>query len=75
MTQIERHLLEKLNFKLELFSELKVLTNSSLKQLSVINEESGEPNNNQLFDGIYLETSEIKATEIVYKFKEIYRYT
>ena len=67
MTQAETELLNKLTFNTELLTELKSLTKTELKQLPAINQETGDVLNDQVYNGIYAETSEEKAVEYVTK--------
>jgi predicted small lipoprotein YifL len=73
LTQPETDLLTKVKFKTELISELKDLTNSELKQLPAIDDETGEVLNDKFFDGVCTETTEEKAVEYVKKLKPKFR--
>ncbi len=73
LTQTEIELLKKIDFKTELLSELKDLTNQDFKQLPAIEEETGDILNDKFYNGVYTETTEEKGIEVVKKLKEKYR--
>ena len=73
LTQTETELLNKLNFKTELLTELKSLTKTDLKQLPAIDHETGEVLSDKFYNGIFSESTEEKAVEFVSKLKTKYR--
>jgi hypothetical protein len=73
LVQTEIDLLKKINFKTELISELKDLTNSEFKQLPAIDEETGDVLNDKFFDGVCSEITEEKAVDYVKKLKTKFR--
>ncbi len=73
LTQSEIELLKKMDFKTELLSELKDLTNQDFKQLPAIEEETGDVLNDKYYNGVYSETTEEKGIEFVKRLKEKYR--
>src|SRR5690606_4444536 len=74
LTQAETKLLNELNFKTELFAELKTLTKNELKQLPAIEQETGDVLSDDFYNGVFSETTEEKAIQFVKslkpKFKE-----
>ncbi|MBX7155743.1 MAG: DUF4253 domain-containing protein [Bacteriodetes bacterium] len=73
LTETEIVLLNKLTFSTELLTELKSLTESELKQLPAVDQETGEVLYNQFFNGVFTETSKEKAIEYVMKLKAKFR--
>ena len=73
LTQNEIDLFKKIDFKTELISELKETTNAEFKQLPAIEQETGEVLNDKFYNGVYIETTEEKAIEVVKKLKSKYR--
>lgn len=73
LSKVETELINKINFKTDLLTELKSLTNSDLKLLPAIEQETGDIFNDKLYDGIYSETSEEKAIGFVKKLKNKFR--
>ncbi len=69
LTQAETELLNKLNFNTELLTELKSLTKNELKQLPAIDQETGDVLNDQVFNGVFTETPEVKAADYVKQLK------
>ncbi|MEJ7643704.1 MAG: DUF4253 domain-containing protein [Chryseolinea sp.] len=72
LTQADTDLLNKLNFKQELISEITELTKSELKQLPAIDHETGDILNDKPFEGVYSEASE-KAIDYVKRLKSKFR--
>ncbi len=73
LTQQEIELLKKIDFKNELLSELKVLTQKELKQLPEYENETGDVLKYKFFNGVFTETTVENATRIVKNLKEKYR--
>lgn len=73
LTQTETELLKKIDFKSDLMAEIKELTNSDLKQLPAIDQETGDVLSNKFYNGIFSETTQEKANEFVVKMKPKFR--
>lgn len=73
LTKVEMELINNVNFEKSLLIELKDLTQSDLKQLPAIDQETGEILNDKLYDGLYSEVAEKKAVKIVEKLKNKFR--
>ncbi len=73
LTQAETELLNKLTFKTELLTELKNLTQTELRQLPSIDQETGDIINDIYFNGVYTETSEENAIKFVTNLKNKFR--
>lgn len=69
LSKTETTLLNNLNFNTTLFAELKNLTKTEIKQLPAIEQETGDVLNNEFFNGVYLETTEEEANNLVKKLK------
>jgi Domain of unknown function (DUF4253) len=69
LTKSETSLLDKLSIDKELIAELKNITEKEIKQLPAIDDETGEIINTKTFGGIYSESSDKKAIEIVKSLK------
>ena len=73
LTKEEVELTNKLNFNAELLLELKSLTNTALKQLPAIDQETGDVLSDQFYSGIFSPSTEKKLVDIVRKLKSKFR--
>jgi hypothetical protein len=73
LSKSEITLLDNLRIDKELIIELKSITKKEIKQLPAIDAETGEMINNKTFDGVYSESSEKKAIEIVKNLKSKFK--
>lgn len=73
LTETETDLLKQVNFEAGLIAEVKKTTNTELKQLPAIDQESGDVFNDKFFDGVYSETTENKALACIKHLKSKFR--
>jgi hypothetical protein len=73
LKQTETSLLTKIDFKVELFTEIKEVTKNEIKQLPAIEEETGDILGRKFFDGVFSEVSEERAVDFVKKSKTTFK--
>ena len=73
LKQTEIDLLTKIDFKADLFVEIKEVTKKEIKQLPATEEETGDVLNGEFFEGVYSETTDERAIDFVRKSKAKYK--
>lgn len=73
LTVVETELINKINFKAEVISELKEITRNQLEQLPAIEQETAELLYDKFYNGLYSETNEELAIKTVKRLKKKFK--